>query len=256
MVIKTKGLVVKEYIVGESDKYITLFTKEYGKIQALAPKAKKLDRGFASATQLFVYGDFILTTFRDTYRLVNVDIIEMFHSIRNNLDALSYASYIMEFVQYVTEPLLAQPDLLKLTLQTLKALTYEGISYDLVRRIYEIRALSQLGFGLQIGACTDCGEVLKENDEEIYYFSVEAGGLVCKSCMPYYKDIIPINYGARFTIYYILTAPLNKLYHFKVDQEIQKQIDKICNRYVPFYIDKTFKTIEFIARLESINNNK
>ena len=78
MIIKTKALVVKEYIVGESDKYVTLFTKEYGKIQALAPKAKKADKGFASATQLFVYGDFILTSFKDTYRMVSAEIILVF----------------------------------------------------------------------------------------------------------------------------------------------------------------------------------
>lgn len=253
MIIKTKALVIREYIVGESDKYVTLFTKEYGKIQALAPKAKKADRGFASSTQLFVYGDFILTSFKDTYRLVNAEIIEMFHDIRNNLEALSYASYVMEFVQYVTEPMLSQPALLKLTLQTLKAFTYEGASYELIRRIYEIRALSEIGFGLQMGVCTECGEVLKEDDNAIYYFSVEAGGLVCQGCMPYYKDIIRISYSTRFTIHYILTSPVNKLYHFTVSQPIQKQINEICDRYVPFYINKSFKTIDFILRLEALN---
>ena len=44
MIIKTKALVIKEYIVGESDKYITLFTKELGRIQAIAPKQRKQKR--------------------------------------------------------------------------------------------------------------------------------------------------------------------------------------------------------------------
>lgn len=252
MIIKTKALVIKEYIVGESDKYITLFTKDYGKIQALAPKAKKTDKGFASATQLFVYGDFILASFKDTYRLVNVDIIEMFHSIRENLETLSYASYAMEFLQYVTEPMLAQPELLKLTLQTLKALTYEGISYKLIRRIYELRALGELGFSLQLGVCTGCGEILEEKEDQTYYVSAESGGLVCKSCTPYYKDLVNISYSTRFTIYYILSSPMNKLYHFTVTNDIQKELNQVCSYYVPFYVDKTFKTLEFIERIEAM----
>ena len=252
MLIRTKALVVKEYIVGESDKYITLFTKEYGKIQVLAPKAKKVDRGFASATQLFVYGEFILTSFKDTYRLVNVDIIEMFHNIRNRLESLSYASYIMEFLQYVTEPMLAQPELLRLTLKTLKALTYEEASYSLIRRIYELRALAELGFMPQLTSCTECGEVLKEGETSKYYFSAEAGGLVCESCKSYYKDTVMISYSTRYTLQYILSSSINKLYHFRVTHEIQQELNQVCNYYVPFYVDKIFKTVEFIDRIEAM----
>lgn len=249
MIIKTKALVVKEYIVGESDKYVTLFTKEYGKIQALAPKAKKADKGFASATQLFVYGDFILTSFKDTYRMVSAEIIEMFHGIRNDLERLSYASYMMEFLQYVTEPMLPQVELLRLALVTLQALARENANCKLIRRIYEIRALGELGFGVQLLACVECGEILEEEENEKYFFSTQAGGLVCKNCKSYYKDHIMINYSTRYTMQYILSAPMKQLYHFTVTKHIQDQLSEICKQYVPYYVDKEFKTLEFIKTL-------
>ena len=252
MIIKAKAIVVKEYIVGESDKYVTLFTKEYGKIQALAPKAKKADKGFASATQLFVYGDFILTSFKDTYRMVNAEIIEMFHGIRNDLDRLSYASYMMEFIQYVTEPMLPQPELLRLVLVSLQALTREEANYRLIRRIFELRAIGELGFRPQLIACTECGELLKKAEEENYYFSPESGGLVCGSCKSYYKDFITISYGTQFTMQYILGSPMKQIYHFTVTQLIQKQLDTVCEAYVPHYVDRSFKTLEFIERLEML----
>lgn len=252
MIIKTKALVVKEYIVGESDKYVTLFTKEYGRIQALAPKAKKADKGFASATQLFVYGDFILTSFKDTYRMVNAEIIEMFHGIRNDLERLSYASYMMEFLQYVTEPMLPHVELLRLTLITLKALSRENASCHLIRRIYELRALSELGFKPQLISCTECGEILKEAEDERYYFSTEAGGLVCSGCKAYFRDILMISYSTRYTMQYILTAPMKQLYHFTVTSDIQKQLNEVGERYVPYYVDRSFKTIEFIKRIEAM----
>ena len=252
MLIRTKALVVREYIVGESDKYVTLFTKEYGKIQALAPKAKKADKGFASATQLFVYGEFILTSFKDTYRLVNVDIIEMFHSIRNGLESLSYASYVMEFLQYVTEPMLAQPELLKLTVKTLKALTYKNASFTLIRRIYELRTLAEIGFMPQLVSCTECGEILEESETNKYYFSAESGGLVCENCKSYDKDAVMISYSTRYTMQYILRSSLDKLYHFKVTPEIQQELNQVCDHYVPYYINKSFKTLEFINRIDAM----
>lgn len=252
MIIKAKALVVKEYIVGESDKYVTLLTKEHGKIQALAPKAKKADKGFASATQLFVYGDFILTSFKDTYRMVNAEIIEMFHGIRNDLERLSYASYMMEFLQYVTEPMLAQPELLRLAIVSLQALSREGISCKLIRRIFELRALSELGFTPQMVACTECGEVLEEDEEMNYYFSSEAGGLVCESCKNYTSDLIRISYSARFTIQYILGVDMKQLYHFTVTPFIQRQLDAVCESYVPYYVSRGFKTLDFIERIEML----
>ena len=252
MIIKTKAIVVKEYIVGESDKYVTLFTKEYGKLQVLAPKAKKVEKGFASATQLFVYGDFILTSYKDTYRMVNAEIIEMFHGIREDLERLSYASYVMEFVQYVTEPMLAQPELLRLTLVTLQALARKELECPLIRRIFELRALKELGFGVQMVACLECGEVIEENDDENYYFSAEAGGLVCKSCKSYYKDLLEISYGTRYTVAYIMNVAMKALYHFQITEVIQKQLSLVCESYIPYYVDKSFKTLEFIDKVESL----
>lgn len=252
MLIRTKALVIKEYIVGEGDKYVTLFTKEYGKIQALAPRAKKIDKGFASSTQLFVYGEFILTSFKDTYRLVNADIIEMFHSIRNGLESLSYASYIMEFLQYVTEPMLAQPELLRLTLKTLQALTAKEANYHLIRCIYELRALAELGYSLQLISCLECGEVLGESETSAYYFSAEAGGLVCKSCKGYYNNVVTISYSTRYTLQYILSSPMENLYRFTVIKEILQELTQVCRYYVPFYVDRTFKTLEFINGIESM----
>ena len=252
MIIKTKAMVIKEYIVGESDKYITLFTKDYGKIQAIAPKAKKTDRGFASATQLFVYGDYILTFYKDTYRLVNAEIIEMFHGIREDLERLSYASYIMEFLQYVTEPMLIQPELLKLAIVTLQALSRTQVNCHLVRRVFELRALKELGFGIQLLACVDCGEVIIEDEEAAYFFSPEAGGLVCKRCKSYYKDWIEISFSTRYTIAYIMNAAHKALYQFTITEDIQKQLDKVCEKYIPYYVDKSFKTLDFIGKIEAI----
>ena len=252
MIIKTKAIVIKEYIVGESDKYVTLLTKDYGKIQALAPKAKKTDRGFASATQLFVYGDFILTSYKDTYRMVNAEIIEMFHGIREDLERLSYASYIMEFIQYVTEPMLSQPELLKLCIVTLQALSRKKVNCHLVRRVFELRALKELGFGIQLLACLDCGEVIPEEEDISYFFSPQAGGLVCNNCKTYYKDLIEISFSTRYTLAYIMNVGYKALYQFTITKPIQNELNEVCGKYMPYYIDKTFKTLDFIERIEAI----
>ena len=252
MIIKTKALVIREYIVGESDKYITLFTKEIGKIQVLAPRAKKSDKGFASGTQVFVYGDFMLTSFKDTYRLVGVEVIEMFHNIRSDLTTLSYASYIMEFIQSITEAELPQQELLKLTLYTLKAFVKGEMAPPLIRRTFELRAMSLIGFMPVLEACSGCGEVVKEQADKLYHFSPEEGGIVCGACKQYVKFYLTVQYTTLYCMKYIIGAPLSQLFHFELTPSIQMELDSVCEAYVGYYIDKEFKTLDFIARIEKM----
>ena len=252
MIIKTKALVVKEYILGESDKYITLFTKDLGKIQAIAPKAKKADKGLASSTQLFVYGEFMLTSYGHTYRLMSVEVLSMFHDLRNDLNTLSYGSYILEFLAEVTQEGLAQEALLGPALITLQALIIKPLELQLLRRGFELRALCLLGFAPELYRCVGCGEEFEENANASYSFLYEAGGIVCTECIDDETKVCSIGYSTLYTMRYIASAPFKQLFQFSVRPAILGELEKVCNLYVSYYIDKRFKTLEFINQIESL----
>ncbi len=253
VIIKTKALVVKESIVGESDKYITLFTKDLGKIQAIAPKSKKYDNSLASGTQLFVYGEFMLTAYKDTYRLMNVEIINMFHELRNDLTVLSYASYILEFVAEVAQVEQGGPDnetLLSLTLMTLHSLVKNKHPLKLIRCIFELRALSILGFMPELKQCVECSRPLREDPENTYIFVYESGGLVCESCIPYHQKHSDISFSTLYTMKHITHTPIKQLFSFQVNATILNELESVCNLYSRFHIEKSFKTLDFIKQIE------
>lgn len=255
MMIKTKALVIKEYTVGESDKYVTLFSKEYGKIQVMAPRAKKNDKGLAAATQLFVYGEFICSSYKETYRLINVDIIEMFHELRNQFESICYASYIMEFLDYVVQPMQAHIELLQLALVTLQAFCKAALSYSLIGSVFKLRALKEMGYMPQLLRCVLCDTLLEEDETASYYFSCESGGLVCKMCLKSYEsDIHIIDYGTRYTMQYLLTIPIKKLYYFKITHQIEYQLSKIVQSYTAYYINHDFKSLTLL-NVKSICND-
>lgn len=247
MIIKTRALIIKEYTIGESDKYVTLFSKEYGKLQVIAPRAKKNDKGLAAATQLFVYGEFLCSSYKGTYRLINVDIIEMFHSLRNQFETICYASYIIEFLDYVVQPMQPQQELLYLALVTLKALSKKEMAYSFIRSIYELRALKEMGYMPQLLRCVVCGYELEENEQEQYYFSCHMGGLICKKCLTHYKNEVHIiDYDTRYTMQYILTTPIKILYYFKVTDKIKSQLSKVSQDYLRYYIEHEFRSLELL----------
>ncbi len=250
MIIKTKALVIKEYIVGESDKYITLFTKDLGKIQVIAAKAKKHDKGLASSTQLFVYGEFILARYHDTYRLMNVEMIRMFHELRDDLAVLSYGSYVLEFLAELVQAEESSEEVFILTLFTLHSLIKRTSSLTLIRRIFELRAMSLLGFMPELSKCADCGSVLEENPKSTYYFVSEAGGTVCSVCRSSYLKSLFISYSTLYTLKYIIHMPLKQLFSFDVHNAILNELEEVCDHYIAYYTDKSFKTLEFIKQID------
>ena len=60
MQIETDGLVIMERQVGESDRLITVLTREEGVLRAFARKAKLRRSSKLSATQLLCYSRFLI----------------------------------------------------------------------------------------------------------------------------------------------------------------------------------------------------
>lgn len=251
MIINVKGIIIKEHVVGEGDKYITLFTHELGKIQVGAKKAIKNDKGFISGTQLFVYGQFVLNAYRETYKLISVDIISMFHNIREDLSSLSYGAYIAEFLREVTREGVINEELLKLTLRTLHKLSQGKIPPKLIRRIFELRALKTIGLMPSVEYCTGCNKEMIEPPLPRYNLVVSEGGIICDNCLgnEYFTSI---TYTTLYTMRYILYVPLEQLFQFRLDEEALGQLERVNDSYISYYIDKAFKTIEFIKSIESM----
>lgn len=249
MIVNVTGLIIKEYVIGESDKYITLFTKELGKIQVGAPRAKKYEKGLASGTQLFVYGNFVVASYKDTYKLLSVEMIHMFHHLREDLLTLSYATYLVEFISEVAEEGSGNEKLLSLLLRTLHTLGPEK-NLNLIRRVFEFRALCILGFMPELYRCTGCGEVL-EDEMSPWPFVVSEGGLVCPRCgkLPFSYNLLPTT---LYTLKYIAFAPIKDVYRFSLEKPFLKQLSDICDFCLGYYIDKKFKTLDFIESIEKV----
>ncbi|MGL4736644.1 MAG: DNA repair protein RecO [Cellulosilyticaceae bacterium] len=249
MILNVTGLIIKEYVIGESDKYITLFTKELGKIQLGAPRAKKYDKGLASGTQLFVYGQFVVASYKDTYKLISVEILHMFHHLREDLMTLSYATYFVEFISEVAEEGMGNEQLLALTLRGLHTLKPDK-NLVLIRRIFEFRALCILGFMPELYRCVGCGKVL-EDETKPWPFVVSEGGMICPACghvpLAYHMDATTL-----YTLKYIAYVQIKDVYKFVLEDQILKELGDLCDLCVTYYIDKKFKTLDFIQSIENV----
>lgn len=235
------GIVLSVSPIGEYDKRVVILTKERGRLSAFARGARKQNSPLGGAVSPFCFGEFTLYEGRHSYNIMQVSISNYFQELRSDMEAAYYGFYFMEFAEYYTRENNDETEMLKLLYQTFRALTKQNISNELIRCVYELRAIYINGEGPQVFQCVKCGD-----KERPVVFSAKLGGIVCSECMQDVFDEIEIDTSTLYTIQYIASVPIEKLYTFTVSDEVLGRLKKIISRYMSVYIDKRFKSLEIL----------
>ena len=148
---KTRAIVIKSINLSESDRLVTFFTKNYGKVKCVAKGARKAKNCFwgslepMSLIHLIYFGK----ENQSLYRLNHADIIESFQSIRDDFGKLYKGVYFLELIDSMILEGHSDKPIFNLLQQALFALKQET-ELDSLIRLFEVRMLSLLGFKPQI----------------------------------------------------------------------------------------------------------
>lgn len=178
---RDQAVVIRTQKLGEADRIVTLFSREHGRIRAVAKGVRRTKSKFGARLEPGSYVDIQLYTGK------TFDVVTQVESLENFGDAISHdyqkwtiASAILEAAERFTsnegEPALQQ--FLLLT-GALKALTHESHDPSLILDAYLLRSLSIAGYAPSMTICSRC-----EAAGPHKYFSLVGGGSVCINCKP------------------------------------------------------------------------
>ncbi len=242
--------------VGDYDKRLVILTKESGKVTAFAKGARKPNSALLACSQPFAFGEFTLFGGRSSYNIVAAEITNYFGELRDDFEGLCYGFYFSEFVDYLTKENNDEKDILKLLYQSLRVLAKKTIDPQLIRAVFELKIMALNGETPQVFGCVKCqknspGQVSMEEQQLTgrYYFSAECGGILCDSCRGYDKNAININTSTLYTMQYIISKEIEKLYTFKVTEDVLRELQRCVKRYLDRYIDREFKSLEMLKTL-------
>ncbi len=244
---KTEGIIIRVRDYNEADRLVTLFTRERGKVQAIAKGCRKQKSRKRGIIQLFTYGDFVLYRGRSLDTITQCEGKESFSALRENLDRMAYGAYMAELLDgFVTdgEP---QEELFFLTLACYHILTLEDP--ELVARVFETRIMDLLGYRPHLDSCVNCGRVI---DGPKAVFSSAMGGVLCDLCIHRAGDSIICSMGTLNMLRQLSSWDIKRVRVLKITGEIKREIGEILRTYIAQRLEKKIKSAEFLQSLASV----
>jgi len=95
----TEGLVIRGINFGEADKYLTIYTRDFGMIRAQAQGIRKLSSKLRYSLQEFSYTDIDLVQGKDIWRITNAKKKELFKNQINKQDVRKIVNNIFNLLE-------------------------------------------------------------------------------------------------------------------------------------------------------------
>ena len=146
MRLTTQGIVLRETNYKESDKILTVLTRDWGKRAVKARGCRRKNSKLTAASQLLVYSELTLSERGEFTTLTEADPLEQFWSVRQDLETLALASYFAEVAEASAQEGETCPELLSLLLNCLYALDTLKKPRALVKAVFELRLLCLTGY--------------------------------------------------------------------------------------------------------------
>lgn len=242
---KSEGIVIKTINYGETNKIITLFTKEHGKIGLMARGAKKTRSQLAAASQLFFYGQFLYQKGKGLGVLYQGESIEPFRQLKTDIEKMAYSAYIVEMVDKLTEQENRSPLLFGFLLQILTDID-QGIDPEILTILFDVKMMSLAGIEAEFDCCVNCG-----NKEGPFAFSVSGGGYLCKRCLGHDPRAMQMSSSSARLLRLFKHIDLKQLGKIDLKKETVKEMKHILSVYYDQYSGLRLKSKRFLDQMDS-----
>ena len=260
MVVLVEGLVTNAVNHNESDKLLTLITRQYGKLFVFSRGGRRINSKFMSSSLKFSYGDYVINKTDKLNILQEASPKMSFFGLNRDLRAAALADYIAEVLTDVSMEEEPDTSLLDLTLNCLYVLSEGRREPDDVKTVFEWALINQLGIYPDFSGCHKCGKA----DKPWYYLDIMNGELTCRDCgAPDDKPTDAESDGtARITVLMsgaevyaanrVMNAEKSKMFSLPKDKEIKKRLYEVSEKYLCNHLERSYKTLDFYKEISKL----
>jgi DNA repair protein RecO (recombination protein O) len=244
---KALALVLRTTDWSESSRIATLWTREFGKVRALAKGGRRLKSNFENALDLLTLCSivFLRKSSGSLDLLTEAQVVQRFPRLRTDLAALYAAYYVAELLADWTSDFDPHPLLFDEAFETLRALgTTEREAIEPGPRIarFEMVLLRELGYRPVLDTCAACGGPI---DERELAFSAAANGVLCRRCRGGQRDSRPLSARTWQTLRDL--ADLGDAWHRPWSMEVRAEVRQLLGQYVTYLLGRRPRLLTYLG---------
>ena len=242
---RTEAIILRRSDFGEADRLLTLYSREYGKIKAIAKGARKPQTRKTGHVELFMRTVFMIAQGKSLDIITQAELVESYAGIRSDLVRTTYAAYSAELLDNFTAE--ADADYRKYQLLS-DALGWfaAGENVRLAARYYELHLLSLAGYQPQLFHCVNCRELIVEQDQ---YLSAGSGGILCPDCRDADRQARFITAAAVKLLRYLQSREWATVRVLKLKGTLHQELEEAMLYYLRFILERNLKSVDFLYRL-------
>ncbi|MCG3176469.1 MAG: DNA repair protein RecO [Candidatus Omnitrophica bacterium] len=232
---------------------VELYTRDWGKVRGIIRGVRDARARYGSTLEPFSLNEILFYRRRrggDLHQVTQVELVDDYTDVREDLERLSYASYFTELLNRLVEPEEISPETFDLYRDALEFLR-DGASPKRAARLYELKLLEVLGHLPELRACVVC-----RAEPDPAYFNPAFGGVHCRTCavagaarvadggrgMPVSRRTLQfLDRALRSDLRGMKTAP--------AAPEVGPEAEKLLRRFIDFHVDVKLKSLVFLDKM-------
>jgi DNA repair protein RecO (recombination protein O) len=246
----TPAIVLRAVSYGESDRIVTLFGRDTGRVSALARGARKSQRRFAGGLSLCAVGSAAIRERpgAELATLERFDATDSHAALGSDVARMAHAAYAAELVGKLCAPRQVEPGVFDWLVAFLRLLDGDGASAERLR-VFELGLLGGLGFGPVLDRCAVCnGDSFggRAPSEVAFRWDPDRGGAVCTACA---RGGRPLQPAVRQALIRLAATPLATAAAETLPTDINRDCREALLEIINHHVSGPLKSVEFIAKV-------
>jgi DNA repair protein RecO (recombination protein O) len=244
--IRAEAVVLRHSDWGEADRILSLYTRQLGKVRAIAKGVRKMRSRKSGHLEPFTRVSLQLARGRDMFIITQAEAINAYLHLREDLVRVGYASYIVELLDRFTFDDDENPPLFHLLADTLKRLDQESRPF-LAVRYYEVRLLDLLGYRPHLFHCANCETEIKAQAQ---FFSALQGGVLCPRCGSAAPEARPISMQALKYLRHFQRSSYAQASRARISPDVNQEMEQIMQYYLTYLLERGLNTPAFLRHIK------
>ena len=241
------AIVLRVGDLGESDKIVTFYSREAGKVAGVAKGAKKSKKRFSNKLEIFTLLELLYDDrgHSGLVRISEAELITPFLSLREDYERYVGAVLACELIYYWSKDSDADRNIFNLLVWALQSID-NGMPSRLAHIFFQVKLYTLLGYRLHLSGCIKC-----RNSEQTgmpYVFHPGRHGLLCKKCGPHFmsREMVPLAMNTIKLLQHAQDLPMEKLERLRFSDSSIREALLLFKAYGQYLLQREIAAWNFL----------